>query len=786
LARVKQRLDPFVSDPFVFYPNSTGVQFAYDSRNRLVEKLTFPGNRETFFQYDAKGQLIAEQDDNGNIGVREYDALGRVTAVVDAEGYATENLYDGVGNLVQVTDANGNAQQFAFDGMNRKIQDIDALGNTTTYIYSPTGKLLEKQQPNGAAITYSYDRRDRLLEEKASDGTFKRFAYDNVGRKTSIANDATEEQRLYDARGQLITTMDKFMGRIDYSYDLVGNRVRMIDPDYGVYSYAYDRANHLITFTDPEGGKTRYEYDNMGRVTLTSSPNSTETVNEYNQDNRIASIVSYSDKAEALSSFAYTYDGIGNKLSMTDENGDITSYRYDKLYRLIEVDYPVIAGSVSNGNNGKNKGSDKGKGKKNGHKKEDSPSSPPSYVGYSYDPVGNRQSMTDDQQTVYYQYNEANQLLQEGDTVYSYDANGNRIAKSDQTGQARYSYNANNFLVEFTSPDGESIGYGYDGSNRRAFKNKGAVIMESYLYDGTDVLQEVSGPNNQKITAYYRAGGRIITQQKYNISQDNEGEYQHRPEGRRLYYTYDALGSVASLSNHKGKQETRYVYDVFGEVLAGDLTDNPYAFTGKRFDAESGLYHFHFRQYDATVGVWTTPDPIGILGGINLYAYVQNNPVNLVDILGLHLGGPEGPGDHGDIGGSESNSDDGSSSEGSADLSNIDIDSLKEALFGEIDFGMFDFKDFDFKDYGDPKKGLEFGFRAALKVVSYALNVVANDIAYAITMTVLSPPAAAASLFDGLWSYHGYLDYESDAKNLSQEISDIRDDVFGDGKKDCN
>jgi RHS repeat-associated protein len=389
----------------------------------------------------------------------------------------------------------------------------------------------------------------------------------------------------------------------------------------------------------------------MGRITLTSSPNSTETVNEYNQDNRLSSIVSYSDKSEALSSFAYTYDGIGNKLSMTDENGDITSYQYDKLYRLIGVNYPDIVGNSKG--TGKNKGSDKGKGKKIGHAKGQDPATePPAYAGYSYDPVGNRLSMTNDRQTLYYQYNEANQLLREGDTVYNYDVNGNRIGKADENGEARYIYNANNLLVEFTAPDGETTGYGYDGVGRRAYKNKGETITESYLYDGLEVLQEVSGPNSQKVTAYYRANGRIVTQQKYNISQDNGGEYQHRPEGRRLFYTYDALGSVASLSNHKGKLETRYIYDVFGEVLAGDLTENPYAFTGKRFDAESDLYHFHFRQYDATVGVWTTPDPIGILVGINLYSYVANNPTNRIDFLGLtQSAGELGVGNPGSYGG---------------------------------------------------------------------------------------------------------------------------------------
>ncbi|WP_304511260.1 RHS repeat-associated core domain-containing protein [Desulfopila sp. IMCC35008] len=142
---------------------------------------------------------------------------------------------------------------------------------------------------------------------------------------------------------------------------------------------------------------------------------------------------------------------------------------------------------------------------------------------------------------------------------------------------------------------------------------------------------------NNKITAYYRANGRIVTQQQYNVSQGNNNRYQNRPDGRQLYYAYDGLGSVAALSNHQGKLKTRYQYDAFGEVLAGDLSDNPYAFTGQRLDPESNLYHFHFRKYDAGVGVWTTTDPIGVNGGINLYKYVENNPVNQKDLLGLKV-----------------------------------------------------------------------------------------------------------------------------------------------------
>ena len=257
---------------------------------------------------------------------------------------------------------------------------------------------------------------------------------------------------------------------------------------------------------------------------------------------------------------------------------------------------------------------------------------------YAYDPVGNRLSKTEDGSTTSYQYNAANQMLRAGDITYAYDANGNWIAETGLDGEAQYEYNANNFLVGYTSADGRSKRHGYDGLNRWVYKAEGKSVLESYLYDGLDVLLELAGPKGQHATTYYRANGRIVAQQQFSAA-GNNGGYRHRPEGRRLYYTYDALGSVASLSNHKGKSKTRYVYDVFGEVLSGDLADNTYAFTGKRFDVESQTYHFHFRQYDAKVGVWTTPDPIGILGGINVYSYVGNNPINFFDYLGLETEG---------------------------------------------------------------------------------------------------------------------------------------------------
>lgn len=139
---------------------------------------------------------------------------------------------------------------------------------------------------------------------------------------TSFANDETDEIQQYDAMGRLLVTSDKHNGQVDNSYDILGNRTQVIDPAEGIMEYQYDAKNRLIAFTDSEGGMTSYQYDSMGRVIDTSHPNNTKTINEYDNDNRLSLIATYGDREGTLSSFSYTYDGVGNKLSMTEENGD--------------------------------------------------------------------------------------------------------------------------------------------------------------------------------------------------------------------------------------------------------------------------------------------------------------------------------------------------------------------------------------------------------------------------------------------------------------------------------
>jgi len=103
-----------------------------------------------------------------------------------------------------------------------------------------------------------------------------------------------------------------------------------------------------------------------------------------------------------------------------------------------------------------------------------------------------------------------------------------------------------------------------------------------------------------------------------------------------LFYHQDGLGTVTDLTDAAGATAKSYSYDAYGNIAESPGTlEQPYTYTGREFDSETGLYYYRARYYDATTGRFLQKDPIGMEGGINLYRYVENNPSNWIDSIGL-------------------------------------------------------------------------------------------------------------------------------------------------------
>jgi RHS repeat-associated protein len=122
--------------------------------------------------------------------------------------------------------------------------------------------------------------------------------------------------------------------------------------------------------------------------------------------------------------------------------------------------------------------------------------------------------------------------------------------------------------------------------------------------------------------------------------------FKYDPSGRRIYkssfsvtryFHTDGLGSITSLSNAAGSIANTYTYDSFGKLTAstGSLV-NPFQYTARESDSETGLYYYRARYYDQSTGRFISEDPIGFHAKqINFYAYVSNTPLNLLDPTGM-------------------------------------------------------------------------------------------------------------------------------------------------------
>ena len=167
--------------------------------------------------------------------------------------------------------------------------------------------------------------------------------------------------------------------------------------------------------------------------------------------------------------------------------------------------------------------------------------------------------------------------------------------------------------------------YSYDAGNQRISKTTGGVTTR-YVYDRNHVALEVTGAATTPNVRYFY-GTRV----DQILSQDKGG-------GNVSWQLTDQLGSVRSLVGNDGVVRNRFEYDAFGSVVStmvGATDDSRYRYTGREFDAETGLNYYRARYFDSFSGRFIGQDPIGFQAGdANLYRYVGNKVTTYVDPSG--------------------------------------------------------------------------------------------------------------------------------------------------------
>jgi YD repeat-containing protein len=584
-----------------------------------------------------------------------YDAEENLTQVKAAGGDLTQLAYDTLGNLTKKTvfldstnltdPTKQEVTQYFYDAFGNNIKTIDALGNTTLATFDHFGNRLTSVDGNGGVTTNTYDAENRVVSTTDPQGNTTLNFYDAVGNRTAVRDASGHTVTyIYNANNLLIQTIDPSADGSQaatrtrttrFTYDVVGNRTSTTDAEGRTTTYTYDALNRLLsvktpTVADASGNNvsytTTYAYDGVGnRITIIDNDgNRADSV--YNSDNLLRRVT---DASGHITEFAYDADlnqvsiVVGAELAPAARQ--ILKFDYDQKDRLIDQTDAL--------------GADK---------------------RYAYDGANNRISVTDEKgNTTNYAFDRDNRLLTitrptvtdpaTGNPVrytvqYQYDASGNRISVTDENGHTTTTaYDKDNRAVLVSDANGIQTVYSYDSRGNRTsvqigvvahISNLGNVVIDSvenaqvttYTYDEfSQVIATTDGVGNALVTS---DSALYISLRKQLGIVDGTGAGKHVAQltasdintltGQFTeHYTYDRVGNYTSTTDHLGRK-TSFTYDALNRLVKttdalGQTTKTAYDGDGNRVSVTDALGHTSRYAYDTRNELTDTTDSLGVV-----------------------------------------------------------------------------------------------------------------------------------------------------------------------------
>lgn len=588
--------------------------------------------------------------------VYNVDGTRLESTIDNATQLATEYTYDDFGRLTSTT-VGLRTTQNTYDDKDR-IKRVSSGGVSVNYLYNSKNQLTDIEVSGGYGMqryTFSYDDFGNNTKIKTGSYTLAQYSYiGNTGLMSGMTygnsdtigytydNDYRLTSTVYTDKNNQGTTVGT--KTINYEYDIFGNVYRLDDG-----------------FT---GNTTVYNYDLLGRITKINKAGKISRNVTYDAFDRINGLTLSLMGKNINSSISYGDFGQVNSFSNTiGERIDTLSYTYDDFYRTTSRKLDLINKTSTytylKGNDGQdtvlvetlNNGKDTYK--------------------YTYDIYGNITSVAKNGTVVEeYEYDELNQLTYAkiGEDIYRYTytcndssnlefvyKNGKKIKTygylplGETWVDKLYSFTGtdieydeignplnwrNNMTLSWEygrrlsgiTKGTDSISYTYDAEGLRTSKTVNGTQTEYYWLDG--VLQGQKTGSEYIIFLYDENG----TAYGMLINQNGVETY--------YYYLFNLQGDIVGIMDSSGNTVTEYTYDAWGQLLSttGNTelgNKNPLRYRGYYYDSETGFYYLKSRYYDPYVQRFINADGYVSTGqditGYNMYAYCNNNPVNMVD-----------------------------------------------------------------------------------------------------------------------------------------------------------
>jgi RHS repeat-associated protein len=596
--------------------------WSYQDTTGWLEGKLYPGGDTISYTHTDAGRRLTRNTGRGVQRTYGYDQGGRLTGIDYSD--TTPDVIYGLNRLGQVTHIT--------DGAGTRTRSVATDGRLLSETHN-SGLL------SGVSATYGYDaflRRETFSTNTGGPAFDVTWDYDGASRLQTITSGADSTTYTYAGNSGLVTGMiTERTGTprltTSTSYDAV-ERLTSIASSNGStvvssHTYAYDALNRRTESVLADGSEWNYRYDDMGQVILGEKR------------------TGWNAPVPGMK-FGYTFDGIGNRESAT-VNGRTGTYTPDVANQYDERQVPGaldIRGRASTAarvtvNTGLTQRLDeyfyKALAIDNG--------TAPQYPGVSVLAVQNNAGPNgEDVQSE----TTGNHFLAKTPEVFTHDAEGNLTSD----GRWEYTWDGENRLIRqetiasVPSVAKRKLEFVYDAENRRIRKqvfiwSDSAWVLHKdlrFLYDDWNLVAELDATNTMLRNFVWGLDLSRTPQGAGGVG----GLLAIRAGTESYLPAFDGNGNVMTLVKASDQSvSARYEYGPFGETLVveEDGISNPFRFSTKYHDSETGLYYYGYRYYDPVTGRWPSRDPIEEEGGVNLYGFVGNDGVNLWDVLGLEL-----------------------------------------------------------------------------------------------------------------------------------------------------